>query len=141
MLKLSTLAIIASLAASSVAHADFVALTSPTTTPGDTPSPSAPLDISPETPPKPVQTPISPTPKKTIGSMPVASGFGRSVPLAFAVRQIVPPTIRISYEPAAKPDALVDWTGGRKWTLVLREAVRPLGLKVTLRQSTLTIGK
>ena len=64
---------------------------------------------------------------------PIAQGFGQQVPLAFAMRQIVPPGVKTSFGPGVNQAALVDWSGGRPWIEVLRAAVQPLGLHVTVR--------
>ena len=68
-----------------------------------------------------------------------ARGFGSQVPLAFAVRQIVPPTINVSFAPGADEDALVDWQGGKRWNIVLTEAIRPLGLELKRHQAAAVI--
>jgi len=68
-----------------------------------------------------------------------ARGFGKKVPLAFAVRQIVPAPVKVSFGPGTDTAALVDWQGGRQWPAVLREAVRPLGLRVTVRKNAVSI--
>ena len=65
-------------------------------------------------------------------AIPVANGFGRQVPLAFAVRQIVPAGVRTAFGPGVDQAALVDWSGGGPWTGVLRTAVHPLGLRITV---------
>jgi len=44
---------------------------------------------------------------------PKARGFGSHIPLSFAVRQIVPSPIKVSYGRSANQAALVDWQGGR----------------------------
>ena len=59
-------------------------------------------------------------------------GFGKSVPLAFACRQIVPNAVKITYGPGADQAALVDWKGGDTWNHVLRDAVQPLGLHLVM---------
>jgi hypothetical protein len=61
---------------------------------------------------------------------PLAEGFGRDVPLAFAVRQILPDGVEPQIAAGVDPDAKVNWTGGRPWDAVLAEAVRPLGVKL-----------
>ena len=66
----------------------------------------------------------------------VAQGFGRRVPLAFAVRQIVPPSVRVTYGPDVDTSAPVDWTGGAPWDQVLRAAVEPLGLRFIADRGT-----
>ena len=62
----------------------------------------------------------------------VAEGFGDQVPLRFAIRQIVPPAVKVTYGPGASPDALVDWKGGQGWNRVLSRAVHPLGLRLVM---------
>ena len=40
---------------------------------------------------------------------------------------------------ARTQNALVDWQGGKRWTLVLRDAVRPLGLDVRIHANFVSI--
>jgi hypothetical protein len=70
---------------------------------------------------------------------PVLSGFGDRVPLSFAVRQIVPAHFHVAYADAVHKDALVDWKGGEPWRATLADAVRPLGLVVTVSGSKVRI--
>lgn len=72
-------------------------------------------------------------------AIPVAQGFGHRVPLAFATRQIVPAGIKTTFGPGVDQAALVDWSGGRPWIEVLRVAVQPLGLRVTVRWMAISI--
>ena len=72
-------------------------------------------------------------------AIPVANGFGQQVPLAFATRQIVPAGVKTTFGPDVDQAALVDWTGGRPWVEVLRAAVHPLGLHVTVRWMAISI--
>ena len=62
----------------------------------------------------------------------VALGFGDRVPLRFAVRQIVPKTVRVTYGRGVNPDALVDWRGGDRWNRVLSRAVAPLRFRLIM---------
>jgi len=71
----------------------------------------------------------------------IARGFGVRVPLFFAVRQIVPATINVTYGAGVDPDAVVDWRGGRNWHLVLADAVKPLGLRVVFAGAAIEIRK
>lgn len=73
--------------------------------------------------------------------LPLALGFGNKIPLSFAVRQIVPSRIKVTFAKATDGDALVDWRGEREWPAVLREAVRPLGLHVTVHEHTVSIAR
>jgi hypothetical protein len=85
--------------------------------------------VSTET-PHPVQPPFM-----------LAQGFGDQVPLRFAVRQIVPRAVKVTYGPGADPDAAVDWTGGQGWNRVLSNAVRPLGLRLVMTHMAVEIRK
>jgi len=68
-------------------------------------------------------------------------GFGRAVPLRFAVRQIVPSTVSVRYGPGVDPDAGVDWSGNAPWNQVLGAAVRPLGLHLTVGAQLVLISR
>ena len=70
-----------------------------------------------------------------------AYGFGDQVPLSFAVRQIVPKTVKVSYGPGADPASLVNWKGGRPWNRVLLAAVKPLGLRLVMTSMAIEIRK
>ena len=71
----------------------------------------------------------------------VAEGFGDQVPFRFAVRQIVPPAVNVTYGPGAMPDTLVDWKGGQGWNRVLFRAVHPLGLRLVMSYMAVQIRK
>ena len=71
----------------------------------------------------------------------VAEGFGDRVPLRFAVRQIVPRAVKVTYGPGADPDAAVDWRGGQGWNWVLLRAVKPLGLRLVMTHMAVEIRK
>ncbi len=71
----------------------------------------------------------------------VAQGFGNHIPLRFAVRQIVPRAVKVTYGPGADPDALVDWRGGQGWNCVLFRAVHPLRLRLVLSNRAVQIRK
>ena len=73
---------------------------------------------------------------------PLATGFGRQVPLSFAVRQVVPKGITVTYSEDLEPDAVtVDWQGGRPWPEVLRGLVRQPGLRVAFRPGAVLISR
>lgn len=83
--------------------------------------------------------PIDLAPPQT--GVPIASGFGRHVPLSFAVRQIVPPNLHVIYANGIDSGVVVDWTGGQAWSAVLTRAVTPLGLRVQVSPTTVTISR
>ena len=59
--------------------------------------------------------------------------------MTFAVRQIVPAHFQVAYADAVQKDAPVDWKGGEPWRATLADAVRPLGLVVTVSGPKVTI--
>jgi hypothetical protein len=69
----------------------------------------------------------------------VAQGFGDQVPLAFAIRQIVPSTIKVQFGKSVDQTALVDWKGGQQWNVVLWSAIHPLGLHLVLKEGAVWI--
>ena len=88
----------------------------------------------------------NPTPSGTDNSsQPVhwkmAYGFGNSVPLAFACRQIVPPAVKVTYGPGVNPSAPVNWKGGDTWNRVLRDSIKPLGLSLQMTYMAVAIVK
>jgi len=67
------------------------------------------------------------------------AGFGDQVPLSFAVRQIVPARFQVVFGESVNSDAPVGWKGGKPWRPTLSDAVRPLGLIVSVVGATVTI--
>ena len=59
--------------------------------------------------------------------------------MSFAVRQIVPARFQVAFGEAVNSDALVDWKGGKPWRATLSDAVRPLGLTISVVGATVTI--
>ena len=70
---------------------------------------------------------------------PVVAGFGDQVPLSFAVRQIVPARFQVAFGETVDSDTPVDWKGGKPWRPTLSDAVRPLGLAVSVVGATVKI--
>jgi hypothetical protein len=70
---------------------------------------------------------------------PPLQGFGHQIPLTFAVRQIVPAHFQVAFADAVQKDTPVDWKGGDSWRATLANAVRPLGLVVTVNGPRVTI--
>jgi len=78
-------------------------------------------------------------PKSTSARQPVVAGFGDQVPLSFAVRQIVPARFQVAFGEAVNSNAPVDWKGGKPWRPTLSDAVRPLGLTISVVGVTVMI--
>lgn len=119
------LTVVAATTLGATARADFVITSMP-----PTPGPPPIAQTNPDNSPDPAFTRFKP-----------AYGFGEAIPLSFAVRQIVPPTVKVTYGPGADPNALVDWKGGRAWNRVLLEAVKPLGLRLVMTHMAVEIRK
>ena len=94
-----------------------------------------------QTAPPIVQTIPDNSPEPASTRFKLAFGFGNRIPLSFAVRQIVPPAVKVTYGPGADPDALVDWKGGQGWNRVLLNAVKPLGLRLVMTHMAVEIRK
>jgi hypothetical protein len=95
-------------------------------------------------PPRPgaiVQTVPDNSPDPASRRFKLAHGFGHRIPLSFAVRQIVPPAVKVTYGPGADPNALVEWRGGQGWNHVLLDAVKPLGLRLVMSHLAVEIRK
>lgn len=69
----------------------------------------------------------------------LARGFGRDVPLAFAIRQIVPATLHVQYSDSIDQDVRVSWTGGLPWRKVLQNTISPLGIHAAQSGSTVRV--
>ena len=123
---ISTVLTVATLSAT--AQADFV-ITSPPPAANPPLVSEAPLKT-----PAPANHPAPPRLK-------MAYGFGDQVPLSFAVRQIVPSAINVTYGRGADPNALVDWRGGQAWNRALLDAVKPLGLRLVITHTAVEIRK
>lgn len=57
----------------------------------------------------------------------IASGYGKQVPLGFAIRQIVPHGVRVVFAADVDTSVPVDWQGGREWNKVLATTVAQAG--------------
>jgi hypothetical protein len=60
---------------------------------------------------------------------PVAVGYGKAIPLAFALRQIVPHGVLVVIAPDVDASTIVSWQGGLPWDIALRRALAPAGLR------------
>jgi hypothetical protein len=119
--------------------------------PAVTPMPAGKVDVSPiateknsgqapEIKAEPLHTDSAPSAMSTMGHMNYekdqgktykeAMGFGRDIPLALAMRQIVPADYAYSFDSDVDPAMRIDWNGGKPWNEVLSEALFPHGLGV-----------
>jgi hypothetical protein len=85
-----------------------------------------PIQLAPQT----GQPDESPSPRLEIRPrLILATGFGRDIPLDFAVRQLVPHSMHIEYADAVDRQIRVSWRGGKPWQDILQTVLRPLGLQ------------
>ena len=125
--------VLAILALATPADAEFVIVsTQPAESGADSAPPAATAPTTPTPRPNPKRRPAS--------AEPALAGFGDQVSLTFAVRQIIPARYRVAWGDAVDRDAPVDWKGGKPWRATLADAVRPLGLVVSVTGTTVTIG-
>lgn len=70
-----------------------------------------------------------------------AVGFGRDLPLALALSQVVPPQYALSFNTGVDAGSSVSWEGGKPWNQVLTNMLQPLGLKAHISGKTVVIQK
>ena len=121
--------IVAAVCLATPSNAEFV-MVSP-------PAPEADAKLAPHT-----SAPMRPRPHPKLrppAPDPALVGFGDRVPLRFAVRQIVPDRFQVAFGKTVDRDARVDWKGGKPWRPTLSDALRPLGLAVSVVGAAVTI--
>ena len=126
-----TCLILATLGVMTSANAEFVTVPPPAAESGANPAPPSTAPIR----PRPIPHPKIPLPRLTLRWPASAMRFR----LSFAVRQIVPARFQVAFGETVQRDAPVDWKGGKPWRPTLSDAVRPLGLTVTVVGATVTI--
>ncbi len=90
----------------------------------------------------PKMPPDGPAPPHPAARPPLmAVGFGHDVPLEFAVRQLVPATMRVEYGDTVDRQLRVSWQGGKPWDEVLRIVTTPIGLRVMTSGRTVRIAE
>lgn len=130
---------------------------------------AAPAEIAttaPSAPPSSGKLVINPFPKPVKSTMPVAApqpvtrpapvkqampapaapmtfddvvGFGSDMPLALALRQVVPPEFSFAFGDGVNPGYRVSWNGGKPWNEVVSEMIEPLNLRATITAKTVHI--
>jgi hypothetical protein len=83
------------------------------------------------------QAPSSPPPPPDKG---VVQGFARSVPLAVALRQILPSGYAFSIDQDVDMGTLVSFQGGHPWRDTLRDALAPVGLVMHEQGQMVSVG-
>lgn len=68
-----------------------------------------------------------------------AVGFGRDLPLALALSQVIPSEFSHSFADDVDAGTTVSWEGGKPWDVVLKEMLRPAGLTAVIRGGQVSI--
>lgn len=96
--------------------------------------------------PSPVQaqnvmpTPAIPVPRPpSSGQYQDAVGFGKELPLALAMSQVVPADYSFSFASNVDAGATVSWQGGKPWNEVLNDMLAPQGLTAIISGQQVTI--
>lgn len=74
-----------------------------------------------------------------IGGFSQAVGFGRDLPLALALSQVIPDGFTHSYAANVDPGMTVSWEGGKPWNQVLNEMLAQKGLSASIIGNQVTI--
>lgn len=69
----------------------------------------------------------------------VLEGFGRDVPLALALQQIVPPGFAYALAPNVNAGVSLSWAGGQSWIAELNRALSTHGYQASVRGRTVLI--
>ena len=120
------------------------------TKPAPTPTPAPVAEKVAEEPvmvePAPAELP-TPTPVATAPAAPapapvaddVIEGFGKDIPLAIALRDIAPPKYAYSFSPNDIAGTKISWRGGKPWQDVLKDAIAPHGLNMSITENAIVI--
>lgn len=68
-----------------------------------------------------------------------AVGFGKNLPLALALTQVVPPEYSYAFSGNVNASTNVSWEGGKPWNVVLNDMLAPSGLKAVIQGHQIVI--
>ncbi len=77
--------------------------------------------------------------QQSYGQYANAIGFGRELPLALALSQVIPSEFTHSYGQGVDAGATVSWEGGKPWNIVLNEMLRSVGMIAVIRGKQVVI--
>lgn len=108
------------------------------------PAPAQPVAVRPA--PAPVMTAVAPpAPKPSedyipsgIDATPV-QGFGKDIPLALALQQVVPSNYAYKFADGVSPAQKVSWNGGKAWPRVLSDMLADSNLQVVIQGNVVTV--
>lgn len=110
--------------------------------PAPVPSTPAPALLQPSlaaAPLPPQQTAPSSAPQMEGGKFTDAVGFGRDLPLALALSQVVPAEYSYAFAQNVNVGTMVSWQGGKPWNVVLDEMLAPNGMKADIQNGQIII--
>jgi len=81
------------------------------------------------------------SPSSPFKGFPITEGFGKDIPLAIAIRDIVPNSLAYSFSPKEIAGTKISWRGGKPWPEVLHQALAPHGLDASLNENTMLLFK
>jgi len=88
---------------------------------------------------KPNVPPMVDSPIPLTASYTDAIGFGKELPLALALSQVVPAGYSYSFAQNVDAGATVSWEGGKPWNEVLNDMLAPSGMKAVIRSNQVVI--
>lgn len=68
-----------------------------------------------------------------------AVGFGRDLPLALAMSQVVPPEYSYAFAQDVNVGSTVSWEGGKPWNVVLDDMLASSGMRAIIQDNQVTI--
>lgn len=91
----------------------------------------------------PPAVPSTPLPLRNAwarSAYPLAIGFGKAIPLGFALRQIVPHGVLVVIRDGVRTSTIVSWHGGVPWNIALQRALAAAGLRAKITPVEVEIG-
>lgn len=71
----------------------------------------------------------------------MVEGFGKDIPLAVALRQVVPPIYTVAFDSGIDQGKPVSWNGGNTWDAVVSDMLRSRKLHATISANVITVSK
>lgn len=68
-----------------------------------------------------------------------AVGFGKNLPLALAISQVIPSAYTHRFDGDISPSAMVDWSGGKPWNVVLNDMLRDENMMADIEGNVVVI--
>lgn len=99
----------------------------------------APAPVMPRGPEEYAAVP-APASQPQSSGMSEAVGFGRDLPLALALSQVVPPDYTFSFAQDVNAGETVSWQGGKPWDAVLNDMLAPVGMRAVISGNQVIVG-